>query len=407
MKGMQNLLSIFRQNRLRLRRQDGVSYYWTVVTLVGSLLSILVLPFDFRFLDVPYTVPIVVRSICALCLLVASALPLIFRNQFSARIFPSALILCVAVMAYSVSFLETFAIKTMYYNALWQLFVACAFMRVSLPVAVTVYALPVIIYRLVAGPGHFEAAQPEILLLTVVGFAVNQGLRAADARRMQKVSHDTLVAWARAAAHELKGPLITIRMIAHESQRFENNPTLLVDALTEISQLCTRGLAVQNRIMLNARYQQPDGTESTPFFVGTAIQRAVADYTFRDSEHQSLVSVLIEPDFQVMGDALLFENVINNLLANSMRAITTHGSGRIHIVATIEDGRGRIEFSDTVGGIEPWQIPKIFEPGITYSGGQGFGLAFCRTMIVSLGGQIHCESRPGESTTFIVLLPCV
>lgn len=387
------------------RKRDGVAHYWTFMTLFGSVVSIGVLPFDFQFLDAPAWIPVVVRVFGAACLAFGATLPSIFKKSFSTRIFPFALLAVAVLMASSISFLEMFARQTMYYNGLYQLFVAFAFVRVSFLMAVTIYALPVVLYRLIAGAENFDVAQPEILLLTLVGFAVNQGIRAADARRMQKANHDTLVLWARSSAHELKGPLIAIRMLAHDLLDDEDTERHTREAVAEIKKLCDRGLAVQNRMLINARYQAPEQSELAPMYAGETIQRAISEYEFRTPGQETLISTEIDPDFEFNGDSILFINVLHNLFANALRAIAAAGSGEIQISVGIVEEMGRIVCRDTGSGIEPDKLPFVFDPGVTFAGGTGFGLAFCKAVVESFSGTITCVSDINESTTFTILLP--
>ena len=342
--------------------------------LLGAVLSLLVLPFDLRLLNAPAELPVLVRGLCAAGFVLGALLPYFFGQNFSSRVFPLAL------------------------------FIACAFMRITLPVAIGVYVAPVLVYRLIAGAEHFAAAQPEILLLTVIGFAVNRGVRTA-AQRIEQAGHEALMQWTRASAHELKAPLLAIRMIAHE---FPDDPQLdkrTSNAMQEIRRLCNRGLAVQNRILLNARYQDPVSGERTRMYAGESMRRALNEYELMNAEQASLFRVDIDLDFEFDGDPLLFGNVIHNLTANAMRAIQAKGSGSIHITVGIDADMGRIIFHDTGHGIAPELQDSIFVPSTTYSGGTGFGLAFCRAAIESFGGSLRCESQDGEYTSFTIRLP--
>ncbi len=399
------LTSMNLQRTLRQYRQnDGVAYYWIVIMLLGAVLSLLLLPFDFHLLNAPARIPVLVRGFCAFVFALGALLPYIFRQNFSSRVFPSALLVACIVLAASLGYLERYAPRTMYYNGLFQGFLACAFMRITLPFAVGVYCAPVLVYRAIAGAEHFAEAQPEILLLTVIGFAANRGVRTA-AQRIEQAGHAALMQWTRASAHELKAPLLAIRMIAHE---FPEDPVLdkrTANAMQEIRRLCNRGLAVQNRILLNARYQDPVSAQKTRIYAGESIRRALHEYELLSAEQASLFHIDIDPDFEFDGDSLLFENVIHNLTANAMRAIHAKGSGSVRITVDIDGDMGRIVYYDTGHGIAPELLDSIFVPGTTYSGGTGFGLAFCRAVIESFGGSLRCESQDGEYTRFIIRLP--
>ena len=68
-----------------------------------------------------------------------------------------------------------------------------------------------------------------------------------------------------------------------------------------------------------------------------------------------------------------------------------------------------IEVADTGCGIEPAALERIFDPFYTTKppgAGTGLGLAISLRIVRSFGGTIRVQSRPGEGSTFQVLLPC-
>ncbi|MGA7574754.1 MAG: ATP-binding protein, partial [Terriglobales bacterium] len=83
---------------------------------------------------------------------------------------------------------------------------------------------------------------------------------------------------------------------------------------------------------------------------------------------------------------------------------------QIDISAGIEVGEiGRsavIEFADTGCGIEPKNLPHIFEMGFTTTGQTpGLGLAVCQRIVEQHRGTIKVQSRLGRGTTFRMEFP--
>ncbi len=102
--------------------------------------------------------------------------------------------------------------------------------------------------------------------------------------------------------------------------------------------------------------------------------------------------------------------VITNLVINSLsHAFSPDRPGHIGISVVPFDGRVEIRHADDGKGIAPDDLPRIFERFFTTrgsAGGTGLGLYIVRTLVGGrLGGDIACESRPGEGTTFIIRLP--
>ena len=98
--------------------------------------------------------------------------------------------------------------------------------------------------------------------------------------------------------------------------------------------------------------------------------------------------------------------VFLNLLVNAAQAID--GPGEI-VVRTRRDGDGVvIEVADTGRGIAPEHLSRIFDPGFTTKGvgvGTGLGLAICYRIVAEHRGRIEVDPRPGEGTTFRVVVP--
>ncbi len=102
--------------------------------------------------------------------------------------------------------------------------------------------------------------------------------------------------------------------------------------------------------------------------------------------------------------------VVANLVANAIKFTPRGGSVAVD-VAAMPDG-ARIEVTDTGVGIEPAEMPHIFERFYRGSraneargSGSGLGLAIVRSIVDMHGGAIEVESRVGQGTRFIVTLP--
>jgi signal transduction histidine kinase len=75
------------------------------------------------------------------------------------------------------------------------------------------------------------------------------------------------------------------------------------------------------------------------------------------------------------------------------------------VVGSVNADVWSVEITDTGSGISPEHLPHVFDrfyrvdPSRTEdSGGAGLGLAICRAIVVSLGGEISIESIVGEGT---------
>jgi signal transduction histidine kinase len=112
----------------------------------------------------------------------------------------------------------------------------------------------------------------------------------------------------------------------------------------------------------------------------------------------------------VTWDADRVNEVLGNLLSNAFKFTERGGEVQLTVMST-ENGV-QMEVRDTGAGIPAEQLPRIFEKffqadnqGAAAHAGSGLGLAIARSIVEAHGGQIACDSTPGEGTTFTIVLP--
>ncbi len=103
-------------------------------------------------------------------------------------------------------------------------------------------------------------------------------------------------------------------------------------------------------------------------------------------------------------DPAQLRQALDNLIRNAIDA--TPEGGRVSLLAR-RDGAGHaIEVRDTGRGIEPAELPKIFDLYYTTKpDGTGVGLAVTQQIVTGHGGTIEVDSRPGAGTVMTVRLP--
>lgn len=116
-----------------------------------------------------------------------------------------------------------------------------------------------------------------------------------------------------------------------------------------------------------------------------------------------LFEASIEPQsLELTADPELIEQVLINLLLNSLHALESRKDGRIDLGANM-DGRGRIiiRVKDNGPGIPKENIEKIFIPFFsTKEGGSGIGLSLSRQIMRLHHGSIGLHSEPNMETVF-------
>jgi signal transduction histidine kinase len=100
------------------------------------------------------------------------------------------------------------------------------------------------------------------------------------------------------------------------------------------------------------------------------------------------------------------QQVIFNLINNACQAMPD--KGEIRVYTRLNPPWAEIEVSDTGPGISADLRERIFEPFFTTKPegeGTGLGLSLSRDFVRQFGGELDCESKVGEGTTFRVRLP--
>jgi nitrogen fixation/metabolism regulation signal transduction histidine kinase len=120
----------------------------------------------------------------------------------------------------------------------------------------------------------------------------------------------------------------------------------------------------------------------------------------------AFVTSINPKNLEILADSDLIEQVLINLLKNSIHSLYKKENGRIDIFASIDErGRAVIKVSDNGVGIREDLIDKVFIPFFSSKqDGSGIGLSLSRQIIKAHGGNIHVTSQPDKETIFTIRL---
>jgi len=119
-------------------------------------------------------------------------------------------------------------------------------------------------------------------------------------------------------------------------------------------------------------------------------------------KHITLLSDTEPEMIELHVDEKLIEQVLINLVKNSVQALEGIKDGRIHIRGYYNKrGRPSIQVSDNGQGILKEVIDRIFIPFFTTKrSGSGIGLSLSRQILRLHGGSITAQSVPDQETIF-------
>jgi len=103
-------------------------------------------------------------------------------------------------------------------------------------------------------------------------------------------------------------------------------------------------------------------------------------------------------------DPIKLKQAFLNIVRNGIEAIGTEGE--LTIASQPAGDQVEITVSDNGKGMTPDELDQLFTPFFTTKHrGTGLGVAYAQQVVLEHGGEIRCESNPGEGTTFVITLP--
>ena len=238
----------------------------------------------------------------------------------------------------------------------------------------------------------------------------------AQLRQAQKM--EAIGTLAGGIAHDFNNMLGAIMGFAEMAREDAETGRLNPGDLDQILNSAERARNLVRQILTFSRKAEP---ELKPMDINQEVLR-----TLELVQHTLPKMIAIEhhlaPDLErVHADANQIGQVLMNLITNAFQAMpdggklsiaTEHLSVRDKTCFTCgESFSGEwvvLSVSDTGKGIDQQNLERIFDPFFTtkaVGSGTGLGLSMVHGIVLSHGGHIECDSRPGQGTTFSIYLP--
>jgi PAS domain S-box-containing protein len=226
------------------------------------------------------------------------------------------------------------------------------------------------------------------------------------ARKLAELANQAKSSFLAAASHDLRQPLQTLRFLqgALEQQHPDGEGRKLLDevgrSLDTISSMLSSLLDV-NRIEVG---------KLRPIKSDLAINEvfhSVATDFLRSVEQKGLQLRIVRSGLLVYSDQRMLEEMIRNLLSNSVRYTDR---GKLLLGCRRAGDKIRIEMWDSGIGIAGDQLPRVFDEYYQGSeaaerGGFGLGLAIVRRLGEALDHAIDVRSAPGRGTCVSIEVP--
>lgn len=221
-------------------------------------------------------------------------------------------------------------------------------------------------------------------------------------REMSRAEHlATLGELAAGLAHEIRNPLAGIAGVVDVMGK-ELSPTspsraVLGDVQKEVFHI----QAILNDLLSYARPRPPSFHAAD---LNATVEQAVL--LARQQILTKPIKITFEPVaglLKVFHDPALIQQVVLNLLLNSIQAIP--GEGQVRVSLSGERDQAVIQVSDTGRGIPPEALAKIFKPFYTTRReGTGLGLSLANGIVQAHEGRIEATSTLGKGSQFKIWL---
>ncbi|GCE11108.1 sensor histidine kinase [Tengunoibacter tsumagoiensis] len=216
-------------------------------------------------------------------------------------------------------------------------------------------------------------------------------------------------------AHDLATPLTAIQGY---SEAIADDVITEPTARHETAQLIGREVQRLRRLVGDVRQMTSMEAGQTKLDLAPLDMHALVDETAAVIEPECAESEIslyneISPKIApILADSDRITQVLLNLLDNARRH--TPRGGKITVGAQAEKTMLHLWISDTGSGIDPADLPHIFErfyradrSRTTTTGGSGLGLSIVKAIITAHGGKVWAESTIGKGTRIHFTLPLV
>ncbi|MBT3342005.1 MAG: hypothetical protein HN712_16475 [Gemmatimonadetes bacterium] len=277
---------------------------------------------------------------------------------------------------------------------------------------------------LISGLSLSETQERALVDETAAQIGAALEARELEAQLVQSARLVSMGQMSAAVAHELNQPLTVISGVAEDlylrlADQIELPEEVLRSKLRDVMELSERMAHTVRDLRVFSRDTAHE--PGVPTSLNEVVEDALRLMRAQLAEHNIRLELDLQeglPEF--LGHSHQLQQVIVNLLSNGRDAVDAVAPDdrsapwekwlRVLTSWDTSTSRVRLEIEDSGIGMTPEVQARIFEPFFTTKEadqGTGLGMSISYAIVRRHGGDISCESRPGQGTVFQVMLPAV
>ena len=271
------------------------------------------------------------------------------------------------------------------------------------------------------GPAPLGAASGEVASVSVVAgedvhsldrqlekavVRVREVVEELQARQQEVLRAQQLSAvgqLAASVAHEVRNPLMSMKMLVDAALRAHNPRPVTADSLALIRREIVR---VEKTVQGLLDFSRPPPLQRGPCDLRAIVTEAVALVETRARQQGVQIETRL-PELPVAGvfDAGQLSGVLVNLFLNALDAMPKGGRLEVSLRQAATEGM-ELVVADNGPGIPAAMEGRLFTPfASSKPTGTGLGLCVCRRVVEGHGGRITADNRREGGARFTVTLP--
>jgi len=201
-------------------------------------------------------------------------------------------------------------------------------------------------------------------------------------------------------AHEIRNPLVSIGGFSRRLEKkldgsLKDYASVITNEVTRLEGILKEILSYVREVRLVKDVTSPNAVveEVLPLFQEEVRKKKIKMVMSLDRDVSP-----VEVDINKIKEALI------NIIGNAVDAVSE--GGEIRISTFNEKGYAVTEIADNGHGVDPRDMPYLFDPFYTTKvSGTGLGLSITHRIIEQHRGKIEMESEKGKGATFRIYLP--